>query len=57
MAKILNVKAREILDSRGNPTVECDVRLMKMSITMIDDGVKWSSRDDNRDDNNEMDDD
>ncbi|MFA6269474.1 MAG: phosphopyruvate hydratase [archaeon] len=25
MAKILNVKAREILDSRGNPTVECDV--------------------------------
>jgi len=25
MAKILNVKAREILDSRGNPTIECDV--------------------------------
>lgn len=25
MSKILNVKAREILDSRGNPTVECDV--------------------------------
>jgi len=25
MAKILSVKAREILDSRGNPTVECDV--------------------------------
>jgi enolase len=25
MARILNVKAREILDSRGNPTVECDV--------------------------------
>lgn len=25
MARILNVKAREVLDSRGNPTVECDV--------------------------------
>ncbi|MDD3085702.1 MAG: phosphopyruvate hydratase [Candidatus ainarchaeum sp.] len=25
MSKILNVKAREILDSRGNPTIECDV--------------------------------
>ncbi|MGI6589657.1 MAG: phosphopyruvate hydratase [Candidatus Iainarchaeum sp.] len=25
MSKILSVKAREILDSRGNPTVECDV--------------------------------
>jgi enolase len=25
MSKILSVKAREILDSRGNPTIECDV--------------------------------
>jgi enolase len=25
VSKILSVKAREILDSRGNPTVECDV--------------------------------
>ena len=25
MSKIIDVKAREILDSRGNPTVECDV--------------------------------
>lgn len=25
MAKILDVRAREILDSRGNPTVECDI--------------------------------
>lgn len=25
MSKILDVKAREILDSRGNPTVEADV--------------------------------
>ncbi|MBM3303695.1 MAG: phosphopyruvate hydratase [Candidatus Aenigmarchaeota archaeon] len=25
MAKILSVQAREILDSRGNPTVECDI--------------------------------
>ncbi len=27
MSKIENIKAREILDSRGNPTVEADVRL------------------------------
>ena len=27
MSKIIEVKAREILDSRGNPTVEADVRL------------------------------
>ena len=25
MSRILSVKAREVLDSRGNPTVECDV--------------------------------
>ena len=25
MTKIRNIKAREILDSRGNPTIECDV--------------------------------
>ena len=28
MEKIKNIKAREILDSRGNPTVECDVELL-----------------------------
>ena len=27
MAKIVSVKAREILDSRGNPTVEAEVTL------------------------------
>ena len=27
MKKIIDIKAREILDSRGNPTVECDVIL------------------------------
>lgn len=27
MTKIQNIKAREILDSRGNPTVECDIIL------------------------------
>lgn len=27
MEKIKNIHAREILDSRGNPTVECDVKL------------------------------
>ena len=25
MPKIQNIKAREIIDSRGNPTVECDI--------------------------------
>ena len=28
MSTILDIQAREILDSRGNPTVECDVTLM-----------------------------
>ena len=28
MEKIKNIQAREILDSRGNPTVECDVELL-----------------------------
>ncbi len=27
MSEIAHVRAREVLDSRGNPTVECDVRL------------------------------
>jgi len=27
MTKINNIKAREILDSRGNPTIECDIYL------------------------------
>ena len=31
--KIKDVKAREILDSRGNPTVEVDV--------ILDNGIMW----------------
>ena len=27
MEKIKKIKAREIIDSRGNPTIECDVIL------------------------------
>ena len=27
MAGIKDIKAREILDSRGNPTIECDIIL------------------------------
>ncbi len=27
MSRITDVRAREIIDSRGNPTVECDVIL------------------------------
>ena len=26
MPKILSIKARQVLDSRGNPTVECDLK-------------------------------
>ena len=29
MSKIINIKAREILDSRGNPTVEVEVTTEK----------------------------
>ena len=32
MEKIKNIRAREILDSRGNPTVECDIELDDGSI-------------------------
>ncbi len=32
MAKIVKVTGREILDSRGNPTVEADIRLDDGSI-------------------------
>ena len=27
MANIINIKAREVMDSRGNPTIEADVTL------------------------------
>ena len=33
MGKIKDIKAREILDSRGNPTVEVDV--------ILENGVHW----------------
>ena len=33
MAKIKNVKAREIIDSRGNPTIEVDVVLSDGSVS------------------------
>ena len=32
MPKIKNVLAREILDSRGNPTIECDIILEDNSL-------------------------
>ena len=32
MCEIEDIKARQILDSRGNPTVEADVRLIDGSI-------------------------
>ena len=35
MAKIVDIKAREVLDSRGNPTVEADV--------ILDSGIKGSA--------------
>ena len=35
MSKIINIKGREVLDSRGNPTVEADV--------LLESGVKGSA--------------
>ena len=34
MKEIIDIKAREILDSRGNPTVECDVYLEDGSLAV-----------------------
>ena len=35
MAKIVDIKGREVLDSRGNPTVEADV--------ILEGGIKCSA--------------
>ena len=35
MEKIKNIYAREILDNRGNPTVECDVQLEDGSTCLL----------------------
>ena len=37
MSSIIDIVAREILDSRGNPTVECDVYLESgtMALSLI----------------------
>ena len=32
MEKIKNIHAREILDSRGNPTVECDIEFRRWTV-------------------------
>ena len=32
MPKISNIKARQIIDSRGNPTVECDIEFENSTI-------------------------
>jgi enolase len=34
-SKIVEVKAREVLDSRGNPTVEAEVRTASFKVTAI----------------------
>ena len=34
-SKIVEVKAREVLDSRGNPTVEAEVRTASFKITAV----------------------
>ena len=46
MTKIANIKAREVLDSRGNPTVEADVILHDHHVRRVrsgDDGVATSA--------------
>ena len=35
MSKILKVKARQVFDSRGNPTVEAEVFIKNMSASAI----------------------
>jgi enolase len=46
MAKIIDVKAREILDSRGNPTIEADVALASgiVGSAMVPSGASTGSR-------------
>ena len=41
MSKILKVKARQVFDSRGNPTIEAEVFIKKISASAIcDKGAK-----------------
>ena len=35
MSKILKIKARQVFDSRGNPTIEAEVYSKKLSATAI----------------------
>ena len=46
MTRIVNVLAREILDSRGNPTVEAEVKLSTGSTgsAMVPSGASTGSR-------------
>lgn len=46
MAKIVDIKAREILDSRGNPTIEADVVLAsgKVGSAMVPSGASTGER-------------
>ena len=46
MSKITNIKAREILDSRGNPTVEVEVTTEKgiKAIAAVPSGASTGSR-------------
>ena len=46
MAKIVDVRAREILDSRGNPTIEADVILASgvVGSAMVPSGASTGER-------------
>ena len=46
MSKIINIKAREILDSRGNPTVEVEVTTEKgiKAVAAVPSGASTGSR-------------
>ena len=50
MSSVVDVVAREILDSRGNPTVECDVLLESgvMGRAAVPSGASTGSREANK---------
>ena len=44
MSKIRNIIARQIFDSRGNPTVEVDVLTQKVFRKSCSTGINWRTR-------------
>ena len=44
MSAIVDIIGREVIDSRGNPTVECDVLLESGVMGRAGSGTPWSMR-------------